>query len=58
MINHYIGGTAVGSVGGETFDVLEPATNKVYTQCAAGQAVDVDRAVAAARRAFERRRSR
>jgi 5-carboxymethyl-2-hydroxymuconic-semialdehyde dehydrogenase len=51
-IEHHIGGVPAGSVGGEAFDVLEPATNRVYAQCAAGQTADVNRAVAAARQAF------
>ncbi|GAA0603747.1 5-carboxymethyl-2-hydroxymuconate semialdehyde dehydrogenase [Kutzneria viridogrisea] len=49
---HYIGGQFVDSVGGETFEVLDPVTNQPYTLAAAGQAADVDRAVAAARAAF------
>jgi 5-carboxymethyl-2-hydroxymuconic-semialdehyde dehydrogenase len=52
LIQHYIDGAWRPSLGAESFEVLEPATNSVYTRCAAGQAVDVDRAVAAARRAF------
>jgi 5-carboxymethyl-2-hydroxymuconic-semialdehyde dehydrogenase len=52
VIEHHIDGASTGSVGGETFEVLEPATNTVYARCAAGQVADVHRAVAAARRAF------
>lgn len=52
-IQHYIGGERVDSVSGEMFDVLEPTTNKTYIQCASGDASDVDRAVAAAREAFD-----
>jgi 5-carboxymethyl-2-hydroxymuconic-semialdehyde dehydrogenase len=51
-IRHYIDGEFVDSIGGETFDVLDPVTNEPYAQAAAGQQADVDRAVAAARRAF------
>ena len=51
-IRHVIDGRDVDSVGGETFDVLDPVTNEVYVQAAAGQRADVDLAVAAARRAF------
>jgi 5-carboxymethyl-2-hydroxymuconic-semialdehyde dehydrogenase len=51
-IQHYIGGKFVDSADGDTFDVLEPVTNDVYVQAAAGKAADVDRAVAAAREAF------
>ncbi|MFY9262083.1 MAG: 5-carboxymethyl-2-hydroxymuconate semialdehyde dehydrogenase [Actinomycetaceae bacterium] len=52
-IRHYINGEFVDSVSGETFDVLEPTTNQVYLQAAAGSQADVDRAVAAAKKAFE-----
>ncbi|HET6213880.1 MAG TPA: aldehyde dehydrogenase family protein, partial [Micromonosporaceae bacterium] len=52
LIPHYIDGAEVPSVDGTTFDVLEPAGNTVYTRCAAGQLSDVDRAVAAGRRAY------
>lgn len=52
MIEHYIDGAATESAGGQTFEVLHPATNTVYTRCAAGQTADVNRAVAVARRAF------
>jgi 5-carboxymethyl-2-hydroxymuconic-semialdehyde dehydrogenase len=51
-IEHHIAGESVGSAGGEVFDVLEPATNRVYAQCSAGQVADMNRAVAAARQAF------
>lgn len=52
-IQHYIGGERVDSVSGEMFDVLEPTTNQAYIQCASGGAEDIDRAVAAAREAFD-----
>ncbi|GAA4524149.1 5-carboxymethyl-2-hydroxymuconate semialdehyde dehydrogenase [Amycolatopsis samaneae] len=51
-IQHYIGGEFVDSVSGKTFDVLDPVSNEPYVTAAAGQAEDVDRAVAAARKAF------
>jgi 5-carboxymethyl-2-hydroxymuconic-semialdehyde dehydrogenase len=51
-IRHYIDGEFVDSIGGETFDVLDPVSNETYVQAAAGQQADIDRAVAAARRAF------
>jgi 5-carboxymethyl-2-hydroxymuconic-semialdehyde dehydrogenase len=51
-IQHYIDGEAVDSVDGDTFDVLDPVTNETYLQAAAGKKADLDRAVAAARRAF------
>lgn len=52
-IQHYIDGKFVDSVGGETFDVLNPVTNETYIQAAAGQKADIDLAVEAATRAFE-----
>ena len=51
-IQHYIDGEFVDSLGGETFDVLDPVSNEPYTTAAAGQIEDVELAVAAARRAF------
>jgi 5-carboxymethyl-2-hydroxymuconic-semialdehyde dehydrogenase len=52
FIEHYIDGKCCPSAGGESFEVTEPVTNSVYARCAAGQAADVDRAVATPRRAF------
>lgn len=52
-LQHFIGGGFVDSISGATFDVLEPATNRNYATAAAGQAEDVDRAVAAAKKAFD-----
>jgi 5-carboxymethyl-2-hydroxymuconic-semialdehyde dehydrogenase len=49
---HFIDGEAVDSVSGAVFEVVDPASNKPYATAAAGGAADVDRAVAAARRAF------
>lgn len=51
-IQHYIDGEFRDSTGGETFDVLEPTTNRAYIKAAAGQPGDIDVAVAAAREAF------
>ena len=51
-IQHYIDGAFVDSLDGDTFDVLDPVTNETYVQAAAGKKADIDRAVAAARRAF------
>jgi len=51
-IRHFIDGRWVDSLSGKTFDVIEPVGNSVYTTAAAGQADDIDLAVAAARRAF------
>ena len=51
-IQHYIDGEFVDSVGGDTFDVLDPVSNTDYATAAAGQKEDIDLAVAAAREAF------
>ncbi len=48
-----IGGQWVEALSGRTFDSVNPATGKVIAQLAEGGAEDVDRAVAAARTAFE-----
>ena len=52
-IQHFIDGDFTDSVDGETFDVLEPVTNSNYLQAAAGKKADIDRAVHAARVAFD-----
>ena len=51
-LRHFIDGEARDSVGGATFEVLDPVTNRAYATAAAGRAEDVDAAVAAADRAF------
>src|SRR6202023_3816402 len=48
-----IDGQRVPSASGRTFKTLNPATEAVIATVAEGNEVDVDRAVAAARRAFE-----
>ncbi|BDZ42001.1 hypothetical protein GCM10025865_13000 [Paraoerskovia sediminicola] len=48
-----IDGEHVDAEGGKTFATLNPATEKELVQVAQGSAADVDRAVDAARRAFE-----
>jgi phenylacetaldehyde dehydrogenase len=48
-----IGGTWVEAVSGQTFDTYNPATGEVLAKVAAGDKADVDRAVKAARKAFE-----
>ncbi len=52
--DHFIGGRWVPSAGGEMFTTVNPATEEVLAQVAVGTAQDVDRAVAAAREAYER----
>ncbi|HEY6792357.1 MAG TPA: 5-carboxymethyl-2-hydroxymuconate semialdehyde dehydrogenase [Trebonia sp.] len=53
QILHFIGGRHVPSADGATFGVADPVSNEVYARCAAGGPDDVDRAVTAARIAFE-----
>lgn len=49
----FINGTFRPSVSGATFDVTDPATGQVFASAAAGDAVDIDLAVRAARAAFD-----
>ena len=50
---HYIDGAFTPSASGDTFESLNPSTNEVLALAAAGNAVDVDAAVTAARAAFD-----
>ena len=52
-ILHYINGEFVESIDGEEFDVVDPVTNQTYITAASGKPQDIDRAVAAAKEAFE-----
>ncbi len=52
--DHYIGGRWAPSSGGETFTTIDPASEAELAQVAVGTPEDVDRAVAAAREAYER----
>lgn len=47
----FIDGTWQAAARGGTIDVVDPATERVFRTCSAGTADDVDRAVAAAKRA-------
>lgn len=49
----FVDGRFCDARSGETFDCVNPATGAVLAQVAACDAADVDRAVAAARRAFD-----
>jgi len=51
--NAVIGGQSVPPASGKTFDTINPATGEVLAAIADCDTIDVDRAVAAARRAFE-----
>ncbi|MDK7884723.1 5-carboxymethyl-2-hydroxymuconate semialdehyde dehydrogenase [Corynebacterium striatum] len=53
-ILHYIDGEFVASIDGDEFDVLDPVTNQNYIKAASGKPADIDKAVAAAKAAFER----
>jgi 5-carboxymethyl-2-hydroxymuconic-semialdehyde dehydrogenase len=53
MIHHFINNQFVDSLGEETFETLNPATNRPLETVASGMPADVDRAVKAARAAFD-----
>src|SRR5262249_12013237 len=48
-----IDGKWVNAVSGKTFETINPATGEVIARVAAGDKPDIDKAVQAARRAFE-----
>jgi len=48
-----IDGDWVDAVGGQTFEVRDPSSDRVIAHVPLGDRTDIDRAVAAARRAFE-----
>ncbi|HXE50854.1 MAG TPA: aldehyde dehydrogenase family protein [Ramlibacter sp.] len=52
MAKHFINGQWVQAASGETLPVIDPSTGEVFEQLARGNAVDIDRAVAAARAAL------
>ncbi len=52
-VRHFIGGEFVDSLDGKTFDSLTPIDNSVVAHVAEGSAADADRAVAAAKGAFD-----
>ena len=49
----FIGGELVDAASGETFEAYDPSTGEAVATVAKGGAEDVDRAVAAARKAFD-----
>ena len=49
----FIDGAFVDAAAGATFETVDPATNEAIASVAAGKAADIDRALAAARRAFD-----
>lgn len=52
-VKHFINGEFVGSASGKTFQDINPATGEVIAVVHEGGAVEVDRAVQGARRAFK-----
>jgi aldehyde dehydrogenase (NAD+) len=50
---HFIGNKWVAPAVGETIAVLDPSDGQVFAELARGNAADIDRAVAAARAAYE-----
>lgn len=48
-----IDGEWVAAASGKTFEVRDPSSDRVISHCAAGDGPDIDRAVSAARHAFE-----
>ena len=52
-IRNHIDGEALDAASGKTFDVYNPATREVIARAPDSAAADVDRAVRAARRAFD-----
>jgi aminomuconate-semialdehyde/2-hydroxymuconate-6-semialdehyde dehydrogenase len=52
-VRHFIGGQFVDSLSGRTFDGVSPIDNTVCATVAAGAPEDADRAVEAARQAFD-----
>jgi 5-carboxymethyl-2-hydroxymuconic-semialdehyde dehydrogenase len=53
LVCHFIDGKFVESRDGASFDTLDPRTNMPFARIARGSAEDIDRAVIAARRAFD-----
>jgi len=52
-IDHFIDNEFVPALEGKTFPTLNPADNQPITDVASGSATDIDRAVTAARKAFD-----
>ena len=52
--DHFIGGRWTPSASRERFATIDPATEAILSEAAAGTAEDVERAVAAAREAYDR----
>ena len=53
VTQHWIDGAPSDAASGETYDDVDPASGEVFARVANGGTADVDRALAAARRAFD-----
>ena len=53
FLEFYIDGQWVKPIHADTIDVVNPATEQIIETISAGSAEDIDRAVSAARRAFD-----
>lgn len=53
FFGHVIGGEEIESLSGKRFDTVNPWTRETFGEAAEAQPEDVDRAVTAARRAFD-----
>lgn len=51
-LQFYVDGSWVDPITPKTFDVIDPSTEEAFAQISLGSSADVDKAVAAARRAF------
>ncbi len=52
-IKNFVNGTAVDAIGGETTDIVDPATGEVYATAPLSRRADVDAAMEAAAAGFE-----
>jgi len=52
-LGHFIGGEFISSASGDTFETVNPATGEVIASVSLGQAEDINRAVEAAKDAFD-----
>ena len=53
VVRHFIGGEWAESANGETFETINPATNEPIARVAKGGEAELQRAIAAARQAFD-----
>jgi len=53
IVQNYINGQWIPSVGRETVDIVNPANKKLIAKCPLGSSKDIDKAVSAAKAAFK-----